>query len=240
MSTHTHIIAQSSLELSKARESVNSLITSCKSNHPVVDYQPAVGEHTEYKDVANHLSIILLPSSSQQPNPSKIDTHLFPNNTAIWPTMTRLANSAFLSLLFAFVISGNTAYAQRCQGDTEFLGMSDADLFNAATGRNRVNGCFIYISPTLYACDMYVKAATVGAGEYRGWPRTIDQRGTGCVRAPRMPKRIHHCYYADSNYDLTPFEVASFCTDDGKKNAVAQIKHAIVNGQCNQCGVLSV
>lgn len=59
--------------------------------------------------------------------------------------------------------------------------------------------------------------------------------GTGCVRAPDLPKRIGSCLYAQPNYELTASEIDSFCTNSGKANAVAQLRHAILAGTCTFC-----
>lgn len=85
-------------------------------------------------------------------------------------------------------------------------------------------------------CDLYVKAYTTGPaseGSYRGWPRTVLRgRGTGCVKAPDFPKRTGTCFYADPRYRLTAREVSLLCTNSGKNNALAQLRHALCNGQC--------
>lgn len=111
--------------------------------------------------------------------------------------------------------------------------MAVDDLFAAATDGNRVGDCYIQQNgPGGGACDLYVKSAFPGAAADRGWPKTTGGRGTGCVRAPDFPKRVSTCYFDDPRYPLTTAERSSFCTDSGKSNAVAQLKHAIRNNAC--------
>lgn len=86
------------------------------------------------------------------------------------------------------------------------------------------------------ACNLYVKAHTKGpasTGSYDGWPRTVKKSlGTGCVKAPYLSKGVRTCYYTDSRYQLSTAQIALMCTTDGKKNALAQLRHALCNGQC--------
>lgn len=67
----------------------------------------------------------------------------------------------------------------------------------------------------------------------RDWGQGVaeDNRtsGTGCVRAPNLPKGVTTCYFDDPSYPLTTAERRSFCTDSGKSNAVAILKHSIRN-----------
>lgn len=68
-----------------------------------------------------------------------------------------------------------------------------------------------------------------------GWPLTTDNLGTGCVRAPDLPKRVTTCAYEFPSYGLTPAEHSALCTDSGKTNAVGQLRHAIQNDRCSDC-----
>lgn len=65
-----------------------------------------------------------------------------------------------------------------------------------------------------------------------GWPLNTDNMGTGCVKAPDLPKGQSICFYARSEYSLTSGERAAFCTESGLTNAVAQLRHAVENGRC--------
>ena len=115
-----------------------------------------------------------------------------------------------------------------------YLSLSVHQLYYAATGGRRVGGCYITVSPppSRSYCDLYVISATVGSRGYRGWPRTTSNLGTGCVKAPDFPKRRSYCFYHSRQYSLSATDRASFCTNNGKSNAVAQLKHAIRRGQC--------
>ena len=113
-----------------------------------------------------------------------------------------------------------------------YLSLPVDDLYHSATGGRRVGGCYIQVSPNGGYCDLYVKSATVGNHGHRGWPRSTSNVGTGCVKAPDFPKRRSHCFFSSSQYSLSATDRASFCTNNGKSNAVAQLKHAIRHGQC--------
>ncbi|KAI0559247.1 hypothetical protein FGB62_10g38 [Gracilaria domingensis] len=112
------------------------------------------------------------------------------------------------------------------------LSLSVDDLFDATTNGNKIGTCFISEnSNPRAACYLYARCP--GYAE-NGCPFNNNGRGTGCVKAPDFPKAVNTCYYR-SGYDqvLTSQEIDSFCTEDGKVNAVNQIKWALSNGYCN-------
>ena len=54
------------------------------------------------------------------------------------------------------------------------------------------------------------------------------------VKAPDFQRsRINTCYYARSEYELPSEWIEKFRTENGKENAVAQLKHALINRRCN-------
>lgn len=112
-----------------------------------------------------------------------------------------------------------------------YLSLSVDELYDQATKGNRVGECYIAEAKSGF-CDLYVKSAIQGASGDKGWPKTKSNRGTGCVKAPDYPKKIRRCFFLDSNYVLTEEERSPFCTEMGKTNAVAQLKHAIRNKAC--------
>lgn len=112
-----------------------------------------------------------------------------------------------------------------------YLSLSVDDFYASATRGNRVGDCYIAEAKRGF-CDLYAKSAIQGKNGDRGWPKTTSNTGTGCVRAPFLPRRVRTCYYRASNYNLPASLVNTFCTDDGKANAVAQLKHAVRNNAC--------
>lgn len=141
-----------------------------------------------------------------------------------------------LAALTAFlcVVLGVSAQ-QKCtvvKDSAFYLSLSVNQLYSEATKGRRVGDCYI-AEAKRGSCDLYVKSAIKGVNGDRGWPKTNNPRvGTGCVRAPDLPKGVRTCYYNDPRYQLTALERKSFCTDTGKVNAVAQLKHAIRNKAC--------
>jgi hypothetical protein len=113
-----------------------------------------------------------------------------------------------------------------------YLALSDDALWAVSTAGNNVNGCYIgFGTPTTF-CDLYVISATVGNNSHRGWPRNTSGMGTGCVKAPDFPKKMSGCFFQNAEYALSTAERESFCTESGKANALAQLRHAISNDQC--------
>ena len=110
--------------------------------------------------------------------------------------------------------------------------LPDAELFRLAT-TSSAQGCRITRGGPSAACDLYVK--TPSKDRYNGWPLTPDGRGTGCVKAPDFPKRVGICYYTNPPYDVTAEQTASFCTNNGKANALAQLRDGLKNLKCHPC-----
>ncbi|KAI0557941.1 hypothetical protein FGB62_249g05 [Gracilaria domingensis] len=81
--------------------------------------------------------------------------------------------------------------------------------------------------------DLYVKTATVGNRGYRGWPRNVNDLGTGAVMAPEFPRARTYCWFQRSEYDLPQSLRDAFCTNSGVDNAAAQLKDAIEKDQCD-------
>lgn len=139
---------------------------------------------------------------------------------------------AFLLLLISLVASSSAKTCTVTKNSAFFLELSTDDLYEHATNRNRVGDC--YISEARFgACDLYVKSAISGVNGDKGWPKTTDNSGTGCVKAPDYGKKVSTCFYSDNSYLLTQAERDSFCTEFGKENAVAQLRHAIRNNACS-------
>lgn len=114
-----------------------------------------------------------------------------------------------------------------------YLSLPTSRFYWEATGGRRIGRCFIQVSggPGA-ACYLYAKSAYRGHDGDYGWPKTTDWVGTGCVRAPNLPKRVTTCYYRDPRYRLSWALINKFCTNDGVFNAVNQLKHAIRNEAC--------
>lgn len=116
---------------------------------------------------------------------------------------------------------------------TDFVNLDPFYLFELGFHR-LTGGCYISINKGGGFCDLYVISATVGASGYRGWPRSYDNRGTGCVKAPDFPKRRNICWYTMWNYYNWPLsQRLKMCASSfGEENAAEQLRHAIVNDQC--------
>jgi len=116
-----------------------------------------------------------------------------------------------------------------------YLSLSDNALWDQLTNGNKVGQCYIHVSPGRGACYLYAKSAISGGrGDY-GWPKAwVDgqRRGTGCVKAPDLPKGVGTCYFSDPRYGLSQGVINSFCSNNGKSNALNQIRHALRNDAC--------
>lgn len=120
----------------------------------------------------------------------------------------------------------------------KYLELDTHHLYNSLTGGRMVGKCRIQVSPKGGACYLYAKAAAQGADGDFGYPKAnVNHKllGTGCVKAPDLPKHVNTCYYSDTRYGLSQSTIASFCTSKGKDNAVAMIRHAIRNKKCGLC-----
>ncbi|KAI0563112.1 hypothetical protein FGB62_46g18 [Gracilaria domingensis] len=115
-----------------------------------------------------------------------------------------------------------------------FLSLSPGALF-AYGLKELVGGCRITLHPTDSGAwgDLYVKTATVGNRGYRGWPRNVNDLGTGAVKAPEFPRARTYCWFQRSEYDLPQSLRDAFCTNSGVANAAAQLKDAIEKDQCD-------
>lgn len=145
-----------------------------------------------------------------------------------------MSSSVVLTFLLALCLA-TVSSSQKCtvvKDAAYYLSLSIPDFLAESTQGVRIGGCYIVPKAASGACDMYAKSAVVGSDGDRGWPKTSTNRGTGCVRAPNLPRGITTCFYNSPSYDLTNDLVSSFCTDDGSQNAVAMIKHAIRNSAC--------
>lgn len=118
-----------------------------------------------------------------------------------------------------------------CKAD--FIDLDTFTLFQLGVHR-LAGGCRIDINTGSNFCDLYVISATVGAHGYRGWPRSFDNRGTGCVKAPDFPKGRNICWYTMWNYKNWPMSDRSkMCASSfGEDNAAEQLRHAILHDQC--------
>eukprot|EP00737_Agarophyton_chilense_P001353 gb/GEZJ01001519.1/.p1 GENE.gb/GEZJ01001519.1/~~gb/GEZJ01001519.1/.p1 ORF type:complete len:191 (-),score=22.71 gb/GEZJ01001519.1/:491-1063(-) len=146
------------------------------------------------------------------------------------------SNAASLGIFFLLILSTFAGVHSCCIKDY-YLAMSNEDIWNSARDGSRIGKCYISSGGSGAHCDLYAKSAVKGIhGDY-GWPKSTDKRGTGCVRAPDFPRKVGRCYYSDYVYNLPKDVVDSFCTGNGKNNAVAQIRHAIRNDACGlpQC-----
>ena len=119
-----------------------------------------------------------------------------------------------------------------CLQKGDYLALSDDALWTASTAGKNVGNCHIGFGSQRSFCDLYVSSATVGNNGNRGWPRNSNGLGTGCVKAPDFPKKMSGCFFQNAEYALSTAERESFCTESGKANALAQLRHAISTDQC--------
>lgn len=150
-------------------------------------------------------------------------------------TMARCILISYVSCLtFIFFLQFTGAKASKCKRVKDaayYLALPDKELLAVAASKSRVGKCYLLRTSLsdAAACDLYVKSALVGNNGDRGWPKSIYNTGTGCVRAPSRPRRVQICYYTSSDYDIPSSTAESFCTDDGDLNAAAMLRHAIRN-----------
>lgn len=141
--------------------------------------------------------------------------------------------SLFVTLL---ALCTHQALSETCtvvKNSGYYLSASNQEIIDASMNGNKIGGCFIQDNRGKAGfCDLYAKSALKGVNGDAGWPKTTSNRGTGCVRAPDLPKGVTTCFYQSSSYDLSTSLVDSFCTNNGFANAVEQIKHAIRNNAC--------
>lgn len=117
----------------------------------------------------------------------------------------------------------------------DYLSLPLHELFKHLTDGKTAGKCRIVVSPKAGACYFYAKAGIVGSDGDYGWPKNNRygrKVGTGCVKAPYLPKQVRKCYYSDPGYQLPWNIVRELCTDDGRYNAVSQIRHAMRNNAC--------
>ena len=125
---------------------------------------------------------------------------------------------------------------KNCKDACYYMSLGDRALYQAATNGNKVGGCYISRGQPGNACRLYVKTAKVGSLGYRGWPRNINNVGTGCVKTPPQQNT---CYYTANEYNNWPLaERQAMCQSPfGYVNALAQLRHAIKSDQCDiPCG----
>lgn len=51
----------------------------------------------------------------------------------------------------------------------------------------------------------------------------------GMRKDPDLGKGVRTCYYSDPRYGLSQTDINSFCSENGKSNALNQIRHALRN-----------
>jgi len=112
---------------------------------------------------------------------------------------------------------------------THILGLSDAKLYELASGGKKIGKyCYIH-DPASGACNKYVKGRRSPTTGYDGVPRTTEDKGTGCIKDDASS----FCFFYDTTYPLTDAERSSMCTSNQVANAAAQLRYGIENGYCN-------
>ena len=142
------------------------------------------------------------------------------------------------SHIFVFALVVLTVNAvQACSIINDYyLSLSNDKLWALVTGGSRIGKCFVQEGGGF--CDLYAKAAERGTDGDTGYPKAVvngGRVGTGCVKAPDFPKRRSTCYFTDPRYGLPSDVVSSFCTEKGRDNAVALMRHALLNDKCGLC-----
>eukprot|EP00737_Agarophyton_chilense_P001943 gb/GEZJ01002197.1/.p1 GENE.gb/GEZJ01002197.1/~~gb/GEZJ01002197.1/.p1 ORF type:complete len:151 (-),score=8.53 gb/GEZJ01002197.1/:182-634(-) len=145
--------------------------------------------------------------------------------------MNSLVRFSFCTVLLLIVLCAPTGSHSFCFKDM-YLSLGDDQLWAAAREGSRVGGCYIPSAGPPAFCDLYVKSAVRGSDGDFGWPKNRNNRGTGCVKAPELPRSRSHCFFNRRDYDLPNSELSAFCTGNGKANALAQLRHALRNNAC--------
>ncbi len=144
----------------------------------------------------------------------------------------------FLGLTaLALALSKGNAAASHCNCQN-YLCLNNHQLYEAVTGGRTIGQCRIAVDTGRGACYLYANAAEKGDDGKFGYPKNNieGQRvGTGCVKAPDLPKNVETCYFSDTRYGLPASTVNDFCTENGTDNAVAIIRHAIIHKKCGPC-----
>lgn len=139
----------------------------------------------------------------------------------------------FSVLLASKVFQGAASSSQnwdpcRPEDQSHYLDLSDEELYETAVAGRIGDYCYIQTAPA--ACNLYVKARPSNSTRYSGWPRSWDDRGTGCVKDSSHA----HCYFEDDDYkNWHPKVREEMCTDSGTHNAAAQLRHAILHRACS-------
>lgn len=124
-----------------------------------------------------------------------------------------------------------------CSCKSCYLGLSDGELFQNLINGHKVGACHVSVTPDPGTiCYMYAKSGVRGDDSDYGWPKyNVDgglRMGSGCVMAPDEPKDVKQCWYRLPSFKLPYHTMQSFCTQNGKYNAVQQIRHAINSNAC--------
>ncbi|PXF43528.1 hypothetical protein BWQ96_06729 [Gracilariopsis chorda] len=114
-----------------------------------------------------------------------------------------------------------------------YLSLSPEALF-AYGVKGAVGACYISLNTGSSSyCDLYVNTATIGNNGHRGWPRKLNDMGTGCVKAPEFPRKRTYCWYSRSEYINHPQAIRdTFCTHPSVTNAANQLRDAVEKDQC--------
>ena len=145
---------------------------------------------------------------------------------ALWPSEPGVA------MAHVSTVSSHDRNTQLCTDRDELLSKSDAELLNMTMNGNTIGKCEIARGAPTYFCNYYTIAVRSNTTDYRGWPRNVDDRGTGCVYEPGLTP----CYYIRDEYRNWPIEEreAMCASQDVLTNAVAQLRHAIANCACDE------
>ena len=109
------------------------------------------------------------------------------------------------------------------------LSKSDSELLSMTINGNSIGYCRIRLGGPNAFCSYYVVAKPSPTTGHQGWPRNVDDRGTGCVNDPGAP-----CVFTLDQYRNWPLpdREAMCASQDVLTNAVAQLRHAIAKCAC--------
>ena len=110
------------------------------------------------------------------------------------------------------------------------LSKSDSELLSMTMNGNSIGECRIGPGGPNSFCSYYVVARPSPTTGHRGWPRNVDDLGTGCVYDPDATP----CFFTLDQYRNWPLpdREAMCASQDVLTNAVAQLRHAIAKCAC--------
>lgn len=106
--------------------------------------------------------------------------------------------------------------------------MTDDELWDLLVNGKGVGLCNIHVDNGSEETDLYAYSGVLQAEGNHGYPDGVH---AGYVSTPDWPSGSPGALDVCSNYSAM-FPDVNFCTENGRSNAVLQIRHAIKMGHC--------